>query len=193
MNRILGQGAYSRNWRFASKADDKGETWVPRNHSSLSLFFSQKEMIIMKTRTFLSAALITATVGLGAFNSAMAADATALSAKLSSASEVPANSSAGSGTMEGSLDQKTMLLSWTVTYTGLTGPVKAGHFHGPAPAGANAGVALGFSGSMESPIKGSATLTPAQVAELVAGKWYVNLHTAANPGGEVRGQVSAGQ
>jgi hypothetical protein len=67
--------------------------------------------------------------------------------------------------------------------------VKAGHFHGPAAAGANAGVALGFTGSVESPIKGSATLTPAQLADLTAGKWYVNLHTAANPGGEVRGQV----
>jgi hypothetical protein len=54
-------------------------------------------------------------------------------------------------------------------------------------------VALGFSGSVESPIKGSATLTPAQVADLMAGKWYVNLHTAASPGGEVRGQVMPSQ
>jgi hypothetical protein len=148
---------------------------------------------MMQTRTFLSAGLIAATLGLGAFNTAMAADTTALSAKLSGASEVPANSSAGSGSVEASLDKQTNVLSWTVTYTGLTGPVKAGHFHGPAAAGANAGVALGFSGSVESPIKGSATLTPAQVADLVDGKWYVNLHTAANPGGEVRGQVITSQ
>ena len=66
-------------------------------------------------------------------------------------------------------------------------------FHGPAAAGAYAGVALGFTGSVESPIKGSATLTPAQASDLLAGKWYVNLHTAANPGGEVRGQVAPAQ
>jgi hypothetical protein len=83
------------------------------------------------------------------------------------------------------------MLSWTVNYSGLTGPAKAGHFHGPAPAGQNAGVALGFTGSVESPIKGSATLTAAQAADLLAGKWYVNLHTAANPGGEIRGQAVA--
>jgi hypothetical protein len=46
---------------------------------------------------------------------------------------------------------------------------------------------------VESPIKGSAALSPAQVADVLAGKWYVNLHTAANPGGEVRGQVMPAQ
>jgi hypothetical protein len=150
-------------------------------------------MIMTQTRTFLSSSLLTLVIGLCSVNTAMAADTTALSAKLFGASEVPANSSPGSGSMEATLDKQTNVLNWTVTYSGLTGPVKAGHFHGPASAGANAGVALGFSGSVESPIMGSATLTPAQVADLVAGKWYVNLHTAANPGGEVRGQVTAPQ
>jgi hypothetical protein len=151
------------------------------------------EMIMIQTRTFLSSSLLAVAFGLCSVSTSMAADTMALSAKLSGTSEVPANSSPGSGTVEASLDKQTNVLSWTVTYTGLTGPVKAGHFHGPAAAGANAGVALGFSGSVESPIKGSAALTPAQVADLVAGKWYVNLHTAANPGGEVRGQVTTGQ
>jgi hypothetical protein len=95
--------------------------------------------------------------------------------------------------LEASLDNQTSVLSWTLTYSGMSGPVKAGHFHGPAVAGANAGVALGFTGSVESPIKGTATLTAAQVDDLKAGKWYVNLHTAANPGGEVRGQVMPSQ
>jgi hypothetical protein len=115
-----------------------------------------------------------------------AADATAT---LSSASEVPTNSSAGTGTLEASVNKDSHLLTWTVTYSGLTGPATAGHFHGPAMAGSNAPVALPFSGSVASPIKGSATLTPAQMADLMAGRWYVNLHTAANPGGEIRGQV----
>jgi hypothetical protein len=130
-------------------------------------------------------------MGLGLCGTVLAADATSLVAKLSGASEVPANTSPGSGTLEASLDKQTSLLTWTVTYSGLTGPAKAGHFHGPAMAGANAGVALGFMGSVDSPIKGSATLTAAQVEDLLAGKWYVNLHTAANPGGEIRGQVTA--
>ena len=144
----------------------------------------------MKTRTFLSLGVMAAVMGLGICGTALAADSTAFGAKLSGANEVPANASPGSGTLEASLDKQTSVLSWTVTYSGLTGPVKAGHFHGPAVAGANAGVALGFTGSVESPVKGSATLTAAQIEDLAAGKWYVNLHTAANPGGELRGQVT---
>lgn len=147
----------------------------------------------MKTRTFLSLGLIAAALGLSACGAMMGSNTMALSAKLSSANEVPANASAGTGMLEASLDKQSNVLTWTVTYSGLTGPVKAGHFHGPAAAGANAGVALPFTGGVESPIKGSATLTAAQVADLMAGKWYVNLHTAANPGGEVRGQVMPAQ
>jgi hypothetical protein len=143
----------------------------------------------MKARTFLSLGVMAAALGLGVSGTVLAADATAFESKLSGANEVPANASPGSGTLKASLDKQTSVLNWTVTYSGLTGPVKAGHFHGPAAAGANAGVALGLTGGVESPIKGSAILTAAQVDELKAGKWYVNLHTAANPGGEVRGQV----
>ena len=148
---------------------------------------------MMKTRTFLSLGVIAAALSLSACGSMVASNAMALSAKLSGANEVPSNTSAGTGMLDASLDKQTNVLTWTVTYAGLTGPVKAGHFHGPAAAGANAGVALGFSGSVESPIKGTATLTAAQAADVMAGKWYVNLHTAANPGGEVRGQVMPAQ
>ena len=143
----------------------------------------------MKTRTFLSLGVIAAALGLSFCGTVLAADSTAFVAKLSGANSVPVNASLASGTLEASLDKQTSVLSWTVSYSGLTGPVKAGHFHGPALAGANAGVALGFTGSVDSPVKGSATLTAAQIDELMSGKWYVNLHTAANPGGEVRGQV----
>ena len=143
----------------------------------------------MKSRTFVSLGVIAAALGLSVCGTVLAADSTAFVAKLSAANEVPVNASPGSGTLEASLDKQTSVLSWTVSYSGLTGPVKAGHFHGPALAGTNAGVALGFTGSVDSPVKGSATLTAAQINELMSGKWYVNLHTAANPGGELRGQV----
>jgi hypothetical protein len=62
------------------------------------------------------------------------------------------------------------------------------HFHGPAEPGKNAGVAVPIPGTA-SPMNGSATLTDAQAADLMAGKWYVNVHTAENKGGEIRGQV----
>jgi len=95
-----------------------------------------------------------------------------------------------SGTVEANLNKETNVLSWTVTYSGLSGPATAGHFHGPAIAGQNAGVVIPLDGNLASPIKGTATLTAEQVADLVAGKWYLNLHTAANPKGEIRGQVT---
>ncbi|MGV0960650.1 MAG: CHRD domain-containing protein [Limnohabitans sp.] len=144
---------------------------------------------MMNTPKFLSLGLIVFVLSLSACGSMKASNTMAFTAKLSGTHEVPANGSAGTGTVDATLDKSSHVLTWTVTYAGLSGPVKAGHFHGPAAAGANAGVALGFSGPVESPIKGSATLTAAQAAEVMAGQWYVNLHTAANPGGEVRGQV----
>ena len=106
---------------------------------------------------------------------------------LSGQNEVPPNASGGSGTGKVELDGN--VIKWNVSYSGLTGPVTAGHFHGPAQPGANAGVVVPFAGPLASPIIGSATLTPAQVDQVKQGLWYINLHTAANPGGELRGQV----
>lgn len=120
---------------------------------------------------------------------AQTANLVTLSGQLSGASEVPANASAGAGSVAATLNKENNELKWTVNYSGLSGPALAGHFHGPAAAGQNAGVALGFKGSVESPIMGQATLTPEQVQDLLAGKWYVNVHTKANPGGELRAQV----
>ena len=97
--------------------------------------------------------------------------------------------SSGKGTATASLDTNTKTLTWTVDYSGLSGPATAAHIHGPADPGANAGIVVPFSGNLASPIKGSATLTDAQIAQLEAGKWYVNIHTEANKPGEVRGQL----
>jgi hypothetical protein len=64
----------------------------------------------------------------------------------------------------------------------------AAHIHGPAEPGANAPPVVPFANAA-SPITGTATLTDVQAADLAAGKWYVNVHTAANRGGEIRGQI----
>jgi hypothetical protein len=85
------------------------------------------------------------------------------------------------------------MLTWTVTYEGLTGPATAAHFHGPAAAGANAPPVVPIKGNLASPITGSATLTDAQAADLSAGNWYFNVHTAKYPDGEIRGQLGKGK
>jgi hypothetical protein len=118
------------------------------------------------------------------------ADKMAMKATLDGASEVPANTTAGKGTADVNYDTTSKMLTWKVTYSGLTGPATAGHFHGPAEAGKNAGVAVPIPNVATSPVEGSATLTDAQAADLVVGRYYINIHTAANPGGEIRGQVT---
>ena len=112
------------------------------------------------------------------------------SATLNSASEVPPKTSAGIGDALATLDTATKTLTYTVTFEGLSGPATAAHFHGPAAAGANAGVVVPIGNNPTSPAHGTATLTDAQIADLEAGKWYANVHTAANPGGEIRGQMT---
>jgi CHRD domain len=112
-----------------------------------------------------------------------------MKATLDGASEVPPNTSAGKGTADIDYDAASKKLSWKLTYSGLSGPATAAHFHGPAAAGANAGVAVPISNAA-SGSEGSATLTDAQAADLVAGKYYVNVHTEANKAGEIRGQVT---
>ncbi len=110
-------------------------------------------------------------------------------ATLSGAQEVPPVSSPGTGNAEVMVNTATMAMTYRVTYSGLSGPATAGHIHGPAPAGQNAGVKIPFP-SAASPITGSGTLTAEQYGHLKAGHYYVNIHTAAHPGGEVRGQLS---
>jgi hypothetical protein len=138
---------------------------------------------MLKTKTLL------ATLALGiAF--AGPAFAEKLKATLDGKSETPPNTSAATGTADIDYDAASKKLTWKLTYSGLTGPATAAHFHGPAEVGKNAGVAVAIPNATTSPNEGSATLTDAQAADLLAGKYYVNVHTAANPGGEIRGQVT---
>jgi predicted secreted protein with PEFG-CTERM motif len=83
-------------------------------------------------------------------------------------------------------------LSWSIDFSDLSGSATAAHFHGPAAEGANAGVQvnIGEVSGLVSPMNGSAQLTPDQASALLDGQLYINIHTAANPDGEIRGQVS---
>jgi hypothetical protein len=112
------------------------------------------------------------------------------SAKLNGASETPPTTSKGKGSASVTLDTTKKTVSWTVSYSGLSGPATMAHFHGPAPVGKAAGVAIPLTPPLASPIKGSSAITDSQIADLKAGLWYVNVHTAANPGGEIRGQLA---
>jgi hypothetical protein len=111
-------------------------------------------------------------------------------ATLKGGDEVPANTSAGKGKVEATLDTATKAFKYDITYSDLSGPATMAHFHGPAAAGANAPPVVAMA-SPTSPITGTATLTDQQIADLKAGKWYFNVHTAAHPGGEIRGQLKA--
>lgn len=113
----------------------------------------------------------------------------AFSTQMTGINQVPPIKTVATGRVDAVQDKNTNLFRWKLSYTGLSGPATAGHFHGPAAIGANAGIALPFGGVPRSPMEGRATLTAVQAADLLAGKWYVNIHTAAHPGGEIRGQM----
>jgi hypothetical protein len=123
-----------------------------------------------------------------AFASPSYAETMQFKADLKGSAEVPPNQTAGSGTITATYDTSTKQLAWDGEYSGLTGPATAAHFHGPAESGKNAGVAVPITPAT-SPLHGSATLTDAQASDLMAGSWYVNIHTEANKGGELRGQL----
>lgn len=141
----------------------------------------------MLRRVLLAAALTAAVV------STASAATQQFHATLTAKSEVPPTASKGTGTFVGSLDTVSKVLTYTLTFDGLTGPATAAHIHGPAAKGANAGVEVPLgAASPTSPVTGTATLTPEQVKDLQGGKDYVNVHTDANKGGEIRGTVVHG-
>jgi hypothetical protein len=137
----------------------------------------------------LAAGLLAGGLSPAGFATKALAEQVTYQARLNAASEVPPNDGKGTGQAVATLDTATRELVYTVTFEGLTGPATMAHFHGPAAVGVNAGIVVKLGDHPTSPIKGSAQLTEAQVADLEAGKWYANVHTAAHPSGEIRGQL----
>jgi CHRD domain len=134
--------------------------------------------------------IATASVLLLAVAAAASAATLHFAATLKGSDEVPPNDTKGTGRVTATLDTTSKVFHYTVTYSELTGPATMAHFHGPANAGENAPPVITMK-TLPSPIKGMETLTDAQIADLRAGKWYFNVHTAGHPSGEIRGQVPA--
>jgi hypothetical protein len=112
---------------------------------------------------------------------------------LTGAQQVPPVETPGSGSADLTYDSDTRVVTWNISFGGLSSQATMAHFHGPAPAGKNAGVKVWLSqkGNMEvtSPISGQATLSPDDARMFEAGDMYINVHTKSNPNGEIRGQV----
>jgi hypothetical protein len=89
------------------------------------------------------------------------------------------------------LDRAAKKLLWDISYNDLSSPVTAAHFHGPVGPGVAAGVQLKLAptNATTNRIVGEATLTDEQMRQVLAGLWYVNIHTEKHPDGEIRGQV----
>ena len=108
-------------------------------------------------------------------------------AHMDGASESPATDTKGMAMADVKVDTVAKTISWTIKASDLSGAPAAAHFHGPAAAGENAGVAIDISKAIDA---GIAPITDAQMADLMAGKLYLNIHTAKFPKGEIRGQVT---
>jgi hypothetical protein len=117
------------------------------------------------------------------------------SVTLSADQEVPPTTSKGSGTADVSYDKDSKTLTFTVNYKDLTSAPNMAHIHGPAPRGVNAGVVHDLSGKLPKEASGSFSDTvkvdgnTIKEDSLLAGRYYFNIHTPKNPGGEIRGQI----
>lgn len=121
---------------------------------------------------------------------AAAINAQTYTANLSSAQEVPTNSSTATGYARIFLDETAGTINFTVSFSGLTSAQVASHIHDGA-FGANGPIAinLGAVGGTSGTVTGSGAITPTQIVQLRAGLTYVNVHSTDFPGGEIRGQI----
>jgi len=144
----------------------------------------------IRMKSLVRSLIVATLIGGGIAWSGMASAETILfKAELKASNEVPPNNSPATGTVEATFDTATKALAWTVIYSGLTGPAIGAHLHGPGEHGKNAGIVVPFNFVL-SPIKGTAVLADVQAADLMAGRWCVNIHSERHPGGEIRGQLT---
>jgi Cu/Zn superoxide dismutase len=111
---------------------------------------------------------------------------------ITSGQEAPAVNTTGFGVGFFTLNEADKTLTYSVTYHGLTGNPTGAHVHSPGVPGVDGPIlfALTAPAAVDGNIAGtSSPLTPADVKNLEKGLFYVNLHTTANPGGEIRGQI----
>ena len=80
-------------------------------------------------------------------------------------------------------------LKWKLTFIHLSGPATQTHVH-KGVKGKSGPVLIPLCTPCKSPVSGTATVTAAEIAAMKGGKTYVNVHTAKNPAGEIRGQVT---
>jgi CHRD domain len=145
-------------------------------------------MLTISRRLVLPACVL----GLALWSATSSAAPESFQVQLSGSQQSPPVQTGGSGTADLTYNPSTRMLQWSISYSGLSGPVTMAHLHGPAAAGKDAGVQVWLTkkGSpVESPITGEAKLTAAQARMLREGELYINVHTKANPKGEIRGQV----
>ena len=131
--------------------------------------------------------------GIGTASWGAEAQAVGMTAALSAAKEVPKPQGVGSnarGTFSAGLTRTGTrgTLAWRLTFRGLTGPAAAAHIHVAKP-GVAGPVAVALCGPCRSGARGTARLKARTMTALLAGHTYVNVHTARNPAGEIRGQV----
>ena len=110
-------------------------------------------------------------------------------ATINGANEVPTNASTATGAMTGSFDKVSKILTLSFTYTGITATNM--HIHKGA-AGVSGGVLFGLSSApFSSPVAyTSPALSPGQEDSLMTNLYYINIHSATFPGGEIRGQIT---
>ena len=121
-----------------------------------------------------------------------AARTTVWTAALSSGQEVPkqvVKNAAAHGLFKGTLSGTT--LKWKLTFAKLTGPATAAHIH-MAAKGKSGNVVVPLCGPCMSGATGTATMTAAELSAFKKHLLYVNVHTAKNPDGEIRGQLAVG-
>lgn len=113
----------------------------------------------------------------------------AFSADLVGTDGAPTGRTAGVGRLVAVYDTATGLFRWKIAFSGFKGKPKIGQFRGSERAGGTVVTSLPFGGVIKSPMEGRASLSEAQAADLLSGKWYASIRTSLQSRDEIRGQL----